>query len=224
MYKDRYLRNKILKNGDQELLKNSKVVVFGLGGLGGFVVEGLARMGVGELTIIDLDVFSESNLNRQRFCTEDKVGYSKTKVVKEELSRINSEVIVHTIDERLSYDEIVNILSEEKIKIVVDCLDTKKDKLSIENACSETKKILIHGAISGFVGEVATIYPEDHLLEKLYKDKKDVEDAYGNTSFTPMFIAALQVSETIKELIGENVEHGKLIYVDLKNNDVSKID
>lgn len=223
MYKDRYLRNKILRIGDQELLKSSKVVVFGLGGLGGFVVEGLARMGVGELIIIDIDVFSESNLNRQRFCTEDKIGMPKVATVKSELSRINSEVIVHTIDERLSFDEIVNLLSDEKVKLVVDCLDTKKDKLSLEKACSETKKVLIHGAISGYIGEVATIYPDDHLLESIYKDKNDVDDEYGNTSFTPMLVAAFQVSEAIKVLIDENVDHGELIYIDLKNNEVTKL-
>lgn len=223
MYKERYARNKILTKEKQQLLKDTKVVVFGLGGLGGFVVEGLSRMGVGELTIIDIDVFSETNLNRQRFCTEDRLGISKVTTVKEELSRINSEVIVHTIDERLSFDEIVNLISDEKIKIVVDCLDTKKDKLSLEKACGEAKKILIHGAISGYIGEVATIYPDDHLLENIYKDKKDVDDGQGNTSFTPMLVAALQVSEIIKVLTGEKVEHGELIYIDLKNNELVRI-
>lgn len=77
MFENRYLRNKILSEENQQLLKESKVVIFGMGGLGGYVAEGLTRIGIGELVLIDYDVFSESNLNRQRFSYEDNIGKKK---------------------------------------------------------------------------------------------------------------------------------------------------
>lgn len=228
MFKNRYLRNKILNEKQQQLLKDSKVVVFGLGGLGGFVAEGLARIGIGELILLDYDSFSETNLNRQRFSYEDNIGNKKVLEVKKELGRINSEVKIDVMDKKLSEKEIEDLLLDKKVSIVVDCLDTIKDRLDLETICAKTNKILVHGSISGWVGEVATIFPNDNTLHNIYMyDKiindKDANDKYGNVVFVAMFIASIQVARVVKCIIGENVEHGKITYIDLKHNDFDRV-
>lgn len=228
MFKDRYLRNKIFSEKEQQLLKDSKVVIFGMGGLGGYVAEGLTRIGVGELVIIDYDVFSESNLNRQRFSYEDNIGKKKVIEAKNDLTRINSEVSIKIIDKKLSENEIENLLLDEKINCVVDCLDNVKDRLILETICQKKNKVLIHGSISGWVGEVATIYPDDNTLHNIYVDSNHVNDLevnnkYGNVVFTAMFMSSIQVARVIKYLIGIDVEHGKITYIDLKHNDFDKV-
>ena len=75
----RYLRNGILEDGEQETLGNKKVAVIGCGGLGGYVIEMLARLGIGHLVLCDCDVFDESNLNRQLMSTESNVGKGKAR-------------------------------------------------------------------------------------------------------------------------------------------------
>lgn len=195
-----------------------------MGGLGGYVAEGLTRIGIGELVLIDYDVFSESNLNRQRFSYEDNIGKKKVLEAKIELNKINSDVKITVIDKKLSEIEIEVLLSENKISCVVDCLDNIKDRLILESICAKKNKVLIHGSISGWVGEAATIYPNDNTLHNIYVDDKNVNDKetnekYGNIVFVASFIASIQVARVIKYITGENVEHGKITYFDLKNND-----
>ena len=80
--------------GEEKLniLKNSKVVVFGIGGVGGFVVEGLVRAGIGNFVLVDNDVIDETNLNRQIHATIDTVGRSKVDVMKERILSINKYI------------------------------------------------------------------------------------------------------------------------------------
>lgn len=116
------------------------------------------------------------------------------------------------------------MLSDEKISCVVDCLDNIKDRLILENICTKENKVLIHGSISGWVGEVATIYPNDNILQNIYVDDKNVNDKktnekYGNIVFVASFIASIQVARVVKYIIGEKNEHGKVAYFDLKHND-----
>ncbi|MEG1614071.1 MAG: ThiF family adenylyltransferase, partial [Oscillospiraceae bacterium] len=81
-----------------EKLKNCHVAVFGLGGVGSFSVEALARCGIGELTLIDNDVIAVTNINRQLFALHSTVGLKKTQVAKQRVLDINPDCIVHIID------------------------------------------------------------------------------------------------------------------------------
>ena len=80
----RYLKNQpLISTEKQELLAKKKIVILGLGGLGGYLAHGALRLGIGKLHLIDGDVFHESNLNRQLFCTEKSIGQAKVDIVKE---------------------------------------------------------------------------------------------------------------------------------------------
>ena len=89
---EKFSRTALLLGKDAiEKLKNSKVIVFGVGGVGGYVVEGLARSGVGSITVVDDDTVSVSNINRQIIATVNTVGKDKVEVIKERILSINPE-------------------------------------------------------------------------------------------------------------------------------------
>ena len=94
----RYERNGIITDDEQNRLKRTKVAIVGLGGLGGYVAEQLVRLGIGELVLVDGDVFNESNLNRQLFSTEAAIGHSKAEVANARLKAIDSEATEKVIE------------------------------------------------------------------------------------------------------------------------------
>lgn len=137
---DRYLRTQALFGEENmQKLRNSKVIVFGVGGVGGYVVEALARSGVGRIDVVDPDKVAKSNLNRQIIALESTVGKSKTEVIKERIKEIDSSTQVNcfnifytpdnadTID--LScYDYIVDAIDFVPGKVE---LSLRADKLNV---------------------------------------------------------------------------------------------
>lgn len=93
----RYLRNGIFSSQDMSKLKDKKVCIVGAGGLGGYILEMLARVGIGSITIIDGDVFDETNLNRQILSTSESLGKSKVQIAKERMDQVNPHVSVNGI-------------------------------------------------------------------------------------------------------------------------------
>lgn len=223
MFKDRYKRNNLITTKEQELLKNSKVLVFGLGGLGGFVVEDLVRIGVLNLVLVDGDVFSESNLNRQLFSLEKNIGKKKVECAKERIKEINSNVNVKTIDKFVTKKEMEEII-EEDVCCVIDCLDSIKSKCELEECCKNKNVKLVSGAIGGLIGHFTSIFPGDDTLKKYYKNKKELGNELGNLSFVASCIASFEVSECIKILLNKNdVMRNKMLYIDFEHNDFLEI-
>ena len=216
--KERYKRNiKSLTEEENEKLKDFKVCVVGCGGLGGYIVEMLARLGIGYITVVDGDTFSESNLNRQLICSEQNLGKSKVYECKKRIATVNSEVYINAINKMIDKDNIYDILKHHNI--VIDALDNVEDRFILQDACKDLKIVLVHGAISGWYGQVSTIYPGDDTLNYLYKSK-NINNELGNPSFIPPNIASIQVSETIKVLLnkGDNLRN-KVLLIDLLYND-----
>ncbi len=113
-----------------EKLSSSHVAVFGLGGVGGYVTEALARSGVGKLTLVDSDVVAPSNINRQIIATLDTIGEKKTEVMKRRVLSINSGCIVNTYD--IFYlPETKSLFDFKEFDYVVDAIDTVTGKLSL---------------------------------------------------------------------------------------------
>ncbi len=220
---DRYTRNiNSLTFIENKKLREFKVCVIGCGGLGGYIIEMLARIGIGHITVVDGDVFDETNLNRQILCIENNIGRSKVKAAKKRVSRINSKVVVETYEENLTYINGENIINEHSL--VIDAVDNIETKLTIQELCKLKKIPLVHGAISGWYGQVCVIYPGDDTLNYLYKDKR-VDNSLGNPSFTPANIAAIQVSEGIKVLLNKGeILRGKVLLIDLLYNEYNLIE
>ena len=124
--------------GDEgiERLKNSFAVVCGVGAVGGYALEGLVRAGIGHVRIVDADVFSESNLNRQILATVETIGRRKADVAVERALSINPDIWVEKMCQLVSLDTIPDILSGDP-DIVIDAIDTVEHKCALLRATAE---------------------------------------------------------------------------------------
>lgn len=217
----RYSRNiGTLTIEENESLKIRTVCVVGCGGLGGYIIEMLARIGVGNIIAIDGDVFEESNLNRQLLSEDAKLGTEKALAAVERVNKINPHVNITPVTQMLTEENAVQIIG--KVDVVVDALDNIDTRLKLEKACAMMDIPLVHGAIGGWFGQVTTVMPGDGTLSLIYKGKNmiGIEKKLGNPSFTPATIASIEVSEVIKLLIGRGESLSKkLLLIDLFNND-----
>ena len=117
-----------------EKLKNSRVIVFGVGGVGSYTVEALARSGVGQITMVDFDEISESNINRQLHSLRSTIGKSKIDVMKDRILDINPDCKVELV-KRLVYDDIDEVLGNNKYDFVVDAIDVIGSKINLIEYC-----------------------------------------------------------------------------------------
>ena len=217
----RYQRNMNLMTQDEiTALKEKRICVVGCGGLGGYIVEMLSRLGVGNITAIDGDVFDETNLNRQLLSEEALIGSSKAEAAKSRIQKVNSEVEVVAKTVFLREDNAEALIAGHDV--VVDALDNISTRRILEKACSACDIPLIHGAIAGWYGQVTTIMPGSGVFSKLYPEtaEKGIETELGNPSFTPALVASIQVSETLKLLIekGEPLV-GRLLTLNLLDHE-----
>lgn len=132
---ERLIRTQMVigENGVNKL-KDAHVAIFGIGGVGSFTAEALARAGVGELTFIDFDTVSVSNINRQIHALVDTVGSLKVELMKERVLKINPDIIIHGIAEKFTDQNSVEILSAD-FDYVVDAIDMVTWKLHLIESC-----------------------------------------------------------------------------------------
>ena len=207
----RYMRSlgTVGLEGQARLLR-ATVAVVGLGGLGGYVVEALARMGVGRLILIDGDVFEDHNLNRQVLSGEANLGMDKVRASHHRVAGINSavEVVGHVV--ALTRENLPRLL--DGADVVVDGLDRLPIRLVLQEGAQALGIPMVHGSIAGFLGQVMTIFPGDLGLRSLYGEGGDLpeqglEAQLGCPAATPMAVAAWEAQEVVKILLG----HGELL-------------
>lgn len=136
----RRLERQITLIGEENTLKliNASVMVIGLGGVGGYVCEMLARMGVGRLFLVDCDTVSESNLNRQIIALTDTVGRKKTEVMAERIAKIDPECEILTEDIFVDRENADGLIERSGADIVIDAIDNVSAKVAI--ICSALKR------------------------------------------------------------------------------------
>ena len=201
--------------GQNHLLR-SKVMVVGLGGLGGHVVEQLVRCGLGILVVVDADIFDETNLNRQLYSDLNTIGLRKTEVTQRRVEATNDAVEFHSVVRRV---EDLEDRAYDGVNLIFDCLDSIPSRLHLQEVGERLHIPLIHGAIGGWYGQVAIVWPGSSLLSKVYGTRqKGIEKTLGNPPFTPAFIASLMVSEGIKLLLGKKERENAIIFADLLLN------
>lgn len=222
----RYLRNMTtLTEEENNSLKSYKVCVIGCGGLGGYIIEMLGRIGIGHITAVDADVFDETNLNRQILSDTTLIGCSKAKSAFERMKKVNPDVVLKPLNIRFEAENGEDILKGHDV--VVDALDSAISKKLLSDLCFKLNIPFVHGAIGGWYGQVSTIFPGDKTLDILYKDPEvsGIEKKLGNPPFTPALVASLEVTEVIKILIKRgDLLRNKVLYVNLLNMDFDIIE
>ena len=219
--KARYERNvPALTEAECEALRRKRVLVVGCGGLGGHLIEMLARIGIGALRVVDGDVFEPSNLTRQLLSEVPTLGLSKAKAAAARINRVNPEVEVEAVTENMTEGNVLELL--QGCDAVLDGLDNIESRRVLASACTRAGIPYIYGAVNGWVAQAAISMPGDHLVDILYP--KDVVIKNKSVlSFTPALCAAVQVSLCVKLLVGRAVETGTVCYFDLLNQEFETI-
>ncbi len=195
----------------QEKLKNSKVLVAGAGGLGSPVSTYLAIAGIGKIILADFDSVDVSNLNRQFLHHEKDIGRLKVESAKEKLLSMNSDIEVETISEMLTESNLDSLIPE--CDVIIDALDNLETRHMLNRLAVKRRVPLIHGAVTGYDGQVTTIVPGKTpcfycIFPRI--SKKEVFPILGTTSG---IIGSIQVNEAIKFLTGQGrLLEGRLLF------------
>lgn len=211
----------ILDYKDFLKLQNSKVVIVGLGGLGGNLANNLVRLGVKNLILVDFDIFDESNLNRQLFSNITTIGKSKVDILKNVLEEINPLCSILVLSKHIEDIPIDHFIDCDYL---IDAVDNPQTKIYLSKLSTELDIPLLHGSCGGWYGQVGWILPGNLLLEELYtKGLKGLEEEILNPSFTPSAVAAVMTSEFVKMIKDlEETTTNELLLIDIFNNTLLK--
>jgi adenylyltransferase/sulfurtransferase len=195
----------------QQKLLQAKVLVVGAGGLGCPVLQYLIAAGVGTIGIVDDDVVSLTNLQRQVLYNMDDIGLLKAEVAAEKLRKLNDEINIIAYNIRLNNKNALSIIAD--YDIIIDGTDNFSSRYMINDACVLLNKPLVYGAISKFEGQVAILNVKDETNKRAinYRDlfptpPKDDEvlncAEAGVLGVLPGIIGTMQANETIKLITG----------------------
>lgn len=201
----------------QKRLLESSVLIIGLGGLGGYVLEELARAGVGRIVCADRDTFDETNLNRQLLATCRDLGQSKAAQAAERVMLINEAVEVTAVT-----GELAAVASKlwHSVDIAFDCLDNVPDRLVLAKSCAAAGVPLVHGAVGAWCGQVGVIWPGSGTLDQVYRTGHNTVRLVGVLPSTAATAASLMVAEGMKVLVGKrNDRELRLLFFDLLENE-----
>jgi len=196
----------------QERLKQSHVVVAGLGGLGCSASVYLTCAGIGHVTLIDCDRVEFSNLNRQILHYEEDIGEGKPISAAQKLAKLNSSIEVTPVFKKITERNAREII--KGANLVIDGMDNFKTRFIVNKACVAEGIPFIHGGVYGLFGEVTTIIPgKTPCLACIFPEVPQRKVSFPVFGVTPALIAILQVTEAIKLLAGfGSLLTGKMLY------------
>ena len=188
-----------------EKLQNSNIVVFGLGGVGSYVVEGLVRAGIQNMCIIDKDIVDITNINRQLIADTETVGKAKVDVQEERILKINPLAKVTKLKEFVNKDNIEEIMNETThIDYVVDAIDTVSAKLEIIKYCNKNniKIISCMGTAKVIRKELKKLnIPKLTVLYSKEEPRKTNISTPTSISFVPSVAGLLIAGKVVQDLI-----------------------
>lgn len=215
MISKQFERN-VMSLGEENQIKlfNSTVSIIGMGGLGGFVLEHLIRLGVGHIKVIDNDVFDESNLNRQILSDRDSLGIPKVEIAESRAKKINKEIIIDSF--KAEFNEGIAIQILKGSDVAVDALDNNNSRSLLFKNAKSLGIPVVHAAVSMTSGEVRVFFPDDKIVD--FKKNKGTEKFLGTISPTVAVAASIQAMEVVKIIINEGTVLRDGIYFDLMSN------
>ena len=210
-----------------EKLRNSKVCVVGVGGIGNPVVTQLTAMGIGKIRIVDRDVVEISNLHRQHLFTEQDIGKVKVEAAIEHLKKRNTDVEIEALPISVTPYTAENIVKD--FDIVIDALDSVDARYALNDACIKHNIPLIYAGALGMLGSVCTILPNNSaclrcIFPALSEDDMPTCSTEGVHPSILYLVAGLQVSEAVKILLNQKPTLvNTLLYIDLNELSFERI-
>jgi len=202
-------------------LRSARVLIAGVGGLGSPIALYLAGAGVGRIGLIDDDVVSLTNLQRQVLYTEQDLGQPKAVCAARRLAALNSEIRLTAYPERLTADNARKLMAG--YDLVVDGCDNFDTRYLINDVCIELGKPYVYGAISDFEGQVSVFNygQEKKSYRDLYPDEAEMKRlppaSKGVMGITPAVVGSMEAAEVLKIVCGfGDILSGKLWTIDLR--------
>lgn len=221
---ERYLRNQnAISPQEQALLAQKRVVIIGCGGLGGYLLEQLGRLGVGFIRVVDPDLFEESNLNRQLLSSTLNLGKPKVLAAKHRMLAVNPLVEVDAIQVRMTAENASDLLAG--CDLVLDALDNIPDRFILQQAAKTAQIPLAHGAVAGWQGQVCLVLPGQDLLNLIYGDGQEYngeEQETGTLAFTVGLTASLMAAISLQILLNKGIPERKLLLLDAQKLEFTK--
>jgi molybdopterin/thiamine biosynthesis adenylyltransferase len=228
---DTYSRQIVLADigyDGQLKLRNAKVCLIGVGGLGSPTALKLVGMGIGCLRFVDRDIVSRSDLHRQHLYDTDSIGMPKVEVAFNKLHRLNPDVTLEPVPESLNSMNAEELIAG--MDVVIDGLDQPEPRYIVNRICNKLKIPYIFGAAIESFGNVSTILPgQTFCLECFMPDLKNEDlPVCGLVGVHPSIIgivSSVQVAEAVQVLIGQEPKlYNKLLYVDLRQFEFNILD
>jgi len=200
----RYSRQIMIPNWNVEgqlKLKNAKVTIVGVGGLGCPVALYLTAAGIGKITLIDREKVELSNLNRQILHWSRDVGKFKTLSALEKLSELNPSINFESYEEQVDEKSIRKMIKGSNV--VVDCLDNWKTRFILNEACVAERIPLVHAGVHSWYGQITTIMPgKGPCLRCILPKTPKEEEKFPVLGVTAGVLGLLEALETIKIIVG----------------------
>jgi tRNA A37 threonylcarbamoyladenosine dehydratase len=197
--------------GSEKLEKLSKkhVMIVGLGGIGSFAGEFIARAGIGEITLIDGDAFDPTNKNRQLTALDSTIGRNKAVVLAERIKDISTDIKINILEEFVEPERVWKILEEFKPDYVMDCIDSVTPKLEWIIACRRLKvKIITHLGAGGKIDpskvQLAQLRNTHNCKLGLHLKKRLKRRNVDNKGVKAVFSSEIQIKESLKMTSGAN--------------------
>jgi adenylyltransferase/sulfurtransferase len=210
---ERYQRQLLVDGWDQERLRSARVLVVGVGGLGGISATYLAAAGVGHLRICDSDTVEQSNLNRQILFTAEDIGKPKAALVARRLSAQNPEIEIEAISDKLIETNASELASG--CDLIIDGLDNHSGRLKLNKASFDLKIPFVYGAINEWLGQLSLFNPpQTACLACLLPEELPSLKPTPVFGALPGVIGSLQATLALRYLMtGENpVSNALLIF------------
>ena len=210
----------LVKEEGIERLQSANILIVGLGGVGSFAAEFLARSGIGNLTIVDGDTVDITNINRQLPALNSTIGKNKTDVVAERILDINPEINLKKINEFLEPERMEEILTQEKFDYVLDCIDSLSPKLALIITCKRKKIKLVSAMGAGGKTDPSKVMVRDIsktnncFLAKQIRKKLKKEQIHKG--FRCVFSTEIQDENSLKMTDGSNYKksfYGTISYM-----------
>lgn len=224
---ERYNRQIVLPEfgeGGQEKLKLSSALIVGLGGLGSINSLYLVASGIGRIGLIDNDIVSISNLQRQILYREDEVGMKKAELAKETLGKLNSNVDILAYDCFLTGDNAIDIIKE--YDIIIDATDNFKTRYLINDVCVGLGKPFVYGSIQSYSGQVSVFNLRENscTYRDLFPNSEELSckenNEKGVMGVLPSITASIQANEAIKIITNTGeVLNNKLLTFSIQTNE-----
>lgn len=205
----------------QRLLGQTSVLVVGAGGLGSPILSYLAAAGIGSIGIIDNDVVSISNLQRQVLYTVEDLGKSKAQIAQQRLHALNPDIELSAFSERLTQQNATTLFKH--YQIIVDACDNYETRRIIDEETHRLHQPFVHGSICGFIGQASVFnYKKGKRYVDLFTDTESADDISPVAVIGPIagIIGSIEALQVIKIALSlPDTLDGKLLQFDLLKND-----